>query len=308
MIGTNAHFVARKSITEEASPFYPPRARWYSPAFYIGNVIRRRLALDRLTLPREMKLRELVAGFLVPGLAVWLRGPKLWGQAALAGSVVLMMVFIVGLGYPAANLAFGLLISLHATGLVYYCQPLMAGEPFRSRLAFTLLALLVIGLVISMPLRSFIQGHWLTPLRMNGQAIIVQRVFQARYIHRGDWVAYALQGEQPGEARNGGAVWVRAGMGVGPVLAVAGDQVKFLTNSFSVNGILHPKLPHMPAAGEFTVPENRWFIWPNLDITGHGNVSEASISSTLLRMANVNQTQFFGKPLDRWFWRKQILP
>ncbi|MEI8291162.1 MAG: hypothetical protein WCH99_16975 [Verrucomicrobiota bacterium] len=300
--------MARKFIVDEASPFYPPRARWYSPFFYIGNLIRRRLALDRLSLPREMRLRELVAGFLVPGLAVWLRGPRLWGQAALAGSLGLMMVFIVWLGYPAANLAFGLLISLHASGLVYYCHPLLAGEPFRSRLAFTLLSLLLVGLVIYMPLRSFIQGHWLTPLRLNGQVIVVQRVFQTRHIYRGDWVAYTLPGERQGEAHNGGAVWVRAGISVGPVLAVAGDQLKFLTNSFSVNGVLHTNLPHMPASGEFTVPENRWFIWPNLDITGHGNVSEASISSTMLSMANVNQTRFFGKPLGRWFWRKQILP
>lgn len=300
--------MARPHIPEETSAYYPPRARWYSVFFYLGNALRRRMALDRLTLPREMKIGELVAGFFVPGLAVWLRGPRLWGRRALAGSVALILVFIVWLGYPAANLAFGLLISLHSTGFVYYCHPLMAGEPFHRRLAFTFLMLLAIGLLLYMPARSFIQGHWLTPLRLNGQVVVVQRIFQARHIQRGDWVAYALPEDEQGEAHNGGAVWVRAGMGLGPVLAAAGDQVNFSTNSFSVNGILHTNLPHMPGSGQLTMSENDWFIWPNLDISGHGNVSEASISSTMLDMASVKETQFFGKPFHRWFWRKQILP
>ncbi len=300
--------MAQSFIPEEDSAYYPPRARWYSVFFYFGNNLRRRLALDRLALPREMKIGELVAGFFVPGLAVWFRGPRLWGRAALTASAVLFLIFIVWLGYPAANLAFGLLVSLHCTGFVYYCNPLMATEPFRSRLAFTLLLLLAIGLLLYVPARSFIQGHCLTPLQMNGQVVVVQRIFQARHLQRGDWIAYALHDEEQGEAHNGGAVWVRAGMGLGPVLAVAGDQVVISSNTFSVNGISHPSLPHMPGAGSLTVPENHWFIWPNLDISGHGNVSEASISSTMLDMASVNATQFFGKPLHRWFWRKQILP
>ena len=120
---------------------------------------------------------------------------------------------------------------------------------------------------------------------------------------------YSMGESSAGDAhRPGGAVRVRAGFGCGPVLAVAGDQVVISSNTFSVNGISHPSLPHMPGAGSLTVPENHWFIWPNLDISGHGNVSEASISSTMLDMASVNATQFFGKPLHRWFWRKQILP
>jgi hypothetical protein len=266
------------------------------------------MALDRLTLPREMKIGEMVAGFFVPGVAVWLRGPRLWGHAALAGSAALSLVFIVWLGYPAANIAFGLLISLHSTGFVYYCNPLMAGEPFQRRLAFTFLMLLAIGLLLYMPARSFIQGHWVTPLRMNGHVIVVQRSFQPRHIQRGDWVAYTFDENNVGNNYHNGAVWLRNGMSLGPVLALAGDQVTFFTNSFLVNGILHTNLPHMPQTGALTVPENHWFIWPNLDISGHGDVGEARISSAILGLAGVAETNFFGKPLHRWFWRKQILP
>lgn len=300
--------MARTHTPEEHSVFYPPRARWYSPVFNFGNLLRRRLAMDRIKLPREMNAGALVAGFLVPGLAVWLRGPRLWGHAALAASGVLILIFVVWLGYPAANVVFGLLISLHAIGLVYYCNPLIANEPLPSRLAFTFLALLAIGLLLYLPARSYTQGHWVTPLRLNGHVIVVQRSFQGRLIQRGDWVAYKFDENAVGENYHGGTVWLRNGLSLGPVLGQAGDQINFSTNSFSVNGDWHTNLPNMPHAGGLVVPENHWFIWPNLAISGHGDVGEARISSALLGLANVAETNFFGKPLHHWFWRKQILP
>ena len=300
--------MARPHIQFEDPAYYPRRAHWRSPFLRAGQVLRRRMALDRLCLPAGMRIGEIVAGFFVPGLAVWLREPRIWGPSALAGSAALMAVFVVWLGYPVANLAFGLLISLHATGFAYYCSPLMASEPFRRRLVFTLLVLLGLGLVIYMPLRNLIQERWFTPLRLNGRVVVVQRTPQARQIHRGDWVAYAMHENYTGEAHNGGAVWVQAGMSLGSVLAVAGDEVRFSINTFSVNGVLHTNLAYMPRTGDFTVPENHWFIWPNLDISGHGNVTGASLGSTMLSLADVNQNQYFGKPLHRWFGRKQILP
>jgi hypothetical protein len=300
--------MARTHTPEEHPVFYPPRARWYSPFFYFGNFLRRRLAMDRIKLPREMKTGALVAGFFVPGLAVWLRGPRLWGHAALATSTALIMIFVAWLGYPAANFAFGLLISLHATGLVYYCNPLMADETFRSRLAFTFLILLAIGLLLYLPARNYIQGHWVTPLRMNGHVIVVQRSFRARLIQRGDWVAYKFDEDAVGNNYHGGTVWLRNGLSLGPVLAQAHDQIVFSTNLFSVNGIWQTNLPYMPHAGALTVSEKHWFIWPNLDISGHGDVGEDRISSAMLGLADVPETNFFGKPLHRWFWRKQFLP
>ena len=106
-------------MPDEASPFYPPRARWFTGYHYFGSLIRRRLALDRLRMRPESKLTQLVAGFLVPGLAVYFRGPRLWGQFALSACALLLAVYLVWLGQPLANLAFGLLLSTHATGFVY---------------------------------------------------------------------------------------------------------------------------------------------------------------------------------------------
>ena len=289
-----------------ASAYYPPRARWYGTIFCVGDWARRRLALDKIRLPPGMSLSGAIAGFLVPGIAIWLTGRKLRGTLVFGSIMVLMFVFVAWLGYPAANIAFGLLISVHTAGFVYYCRPILAGEEFGLRLAFTVMMLLIIGLVVYMPARVILQGHWLVPLQSDGHVIVVRRMGGPGKIVAGEWVAYRLSEDAQGDPHAGGAVRVQAGMGFGPVLAVAGDLIRFSTNSFFVNGNSNRSLPHMPSTGELTVPENHWFIWPNLGINGHGNVNEARINETFLNMANVDQNQFFGRPFHRWFWRKQI--
>ena len=300
--------MAKPHIQELGSAYYPPRQRWYSAIFYLGDAFKRRgLALDRFRKPPEVKLWELVASLLVPGLGIWLRGPRGWGSAALGGSAALAFIFVVWLGYPAANLFFGLLIALHATGFVYYCRPMLAGERLLTRFGFTFTSLLVVGFLFYLPAQNYTQRHFLTPLSMHDRVIVVQRIAQTRNIGRGDWLAYQFDKDMIGDPHGGGAVWVRAGMGLGPVLARPGDRVAFSADSYSVNGDSFPKLPHMPDSGEFTVTANHWFIWPRLDIRGHGNVAEANVALTMLNMASVDKTQFIGKAFHRWFWRKQEL-
>lgn len=300
--------MGRKFTTDQASPFYPPRARWFSVFFKLGCRLRRRLALDRLRLPRGMTAGELVVGFFVPGLAVYFRGPGWAGRAALGAGATLLLVYVVWLGYPAANLAFGMLISLHVTGFVHYCQRWLAAEAFGARLAFTIFVMLAMLLLLYLPVRGLVQQQLITPLRLDGQVIIVRRASPVYPLQRGQWLAYSLSETEAGEAHNGGAVWFHGGTGFGPVLAVGGDSVIFSTNGYSVNGVAHAARPHMPAAGEWRVPEKHWFIWPDLAISGHGNVSEASISGTLLVLADVAPRQLLGLPFDRWFWRQQTLP
>jgi hypothetical protein len=118
-------------------------------------------------------------------------------------------------------------MAVHATGFIYYCSPLLREEELRGRLAFTLLALLAIGLLFYLPLRNAVLHHWLVPLRLNGQVIVVQRQFPVAAIQRGDWVAYKLgNGSSRWVAGGGhGSVHLQSGMGLGPVLAQAGDRV-----------------------------------------------------------------------------------
>lgn len=300
--------MGRKFTPTADSPYYPPRARWYSFIYTPGDLIRRRLALDRLRLPQGMTAVETVAAFLVPGLAVRLRGPALWGYAALGACAALLAVFIVGMGYSCANLALGLLISTHATGFVYYCNPLLAAQPFRWRLSFTLLVLLSIVLLLYLPARRVLEEHWLVPLRVHGRVMVIRRMPLMAPVQRGDWLAYRLDETEIGENYHGGTVLLTGGITLGRVLAVAGDTVTFTNGSYLVNGVAQASLPHMPDRGGWLVAEKHWFIWPNLGISGYGDVGEARLGGALLGLANVAETNYFGEPFHRWFWRKQTLP
>jgi hypothetical protein len=280
--------------------------------FYLGGAIQRRLMLDRLRacLPREINFGGTVAAFFVPGLGFYLREPVLWGKVALLGCGLSFGCFLAAFGYPAGNFAMGLLIAIHATGFIYYCSPLLRDEEFRGRVGFTLLALVAIGLLFYLPLRNAILHHWLMPLRLDGRVYVVQRQFPAAAIRRGDWIAYKLAGSS-GYWENGGGhggIYIRPGVGFAPVLAVAGDRVTFSTNVFTVNGVAHPLRPHMPESGEVTLREKQWFIWPGVGISGYGNTPESTISTAMMQLALVSESDFVGKPFKRWLWRKQITP
>ena len=297
-------FMAKARTDETDSAFYPPRARWYSPVFYLGYAFRRHLWLDRVQvrLPGGMTVMGATASFLMPGLGLYLRRPRFWGYVAWLGYALMLFLFVAAFGYPLGNFALGLLISIHVTGFVYYCKPFWQQAELQSRLAFVLLGLLAIGLLVYLPLRILILQRWWMPFRLNQQVVIVQRQYPTNAIQRGDWVAYHF-GENV-VVPNG--VRIRSGLNLGQVLAVAGDSVTFATNGYAVNGTLHPLRPHMPQYGELTVPENHWFIWPDVGIRVWDTRGMAT--AVMLQVANVPRTQYIGKPFDRWMWRRQNLP
>jgi hypothetical protein len=148
----------------------------------------------------------------------------------------------------------------------------------------------------------------LTPLSVNGHVVVVQRFLPKGIIQRGDWIAYRLEQERTGENYHNGTVWLRADMSFGPVLALPGDRVAFSNGFYFVNGIAYTNLQHMPTVGELTVAEKHWFVWPNLGISGHGDVGEARVSEALMGLSDVSQSNFCGAPFARWLWRKQTLP
>jgi hypothetical protein len=206
---------------------------------------------------------------------------------------------VIWLGFPAGNYAFGILLSIHSTGLAYLCEPWLEGARLRSRMLFSLALMVVLGALLYMPARSLVEKHWLLPMQLNGQVVIVQKLASAGAIHRGNWIAYRIL------VVHGDGVYSEAGFGLGPVLATGGDRVQFRKATFEVNGVSRPSRPHMPASGEWIVPEKHWFVWPDLDITGHG-IAEANISEAILRMATIPHDRFVGKPFKRWFWRRQV--
>ncbi len=92
------------------------------------------------------------------------------------------------------------------------------------------------------------------------------------------------------------------------MLAVPGNRIRFTSRSFEINGVAHERFPRMPVEDELMVPEKCWFLWPDIAISGRGNVGEAIIGGAMLQMAVVaeKQVKLVGKPFNRWFWRRQI--
>lgn len=290
-------------MSKATSSYYPPRARWYSPVLYFLSATRRRLALDHIHLPAGISLFGLTASVFVPGLGFYFRN-RVWGRLALSGCALLAVIFIIWLGFPIANLAFGLLLSIHVSGITYYCGVWLNGEKLRTRILVAILLTFCLSVFIYFPLRDTFQKHYFAPLRVHNQVVVFQRMDKADAVKYGDTVAYDLSPVSSTEAH----VYAHGGLTLGTVLAMPGDKVEFTSTNFFINGISHARLEHMPDAGNVSVPEKNWFIWPNLaTIGGHGNVGEGVISGIMLQMSIVPQEQFEGKPINRWFGRRQSL-
>jgi hypothetical protein len=287
-------------MAKSFSPYYPPRARWYSPLLGVGGALRLHLALDRVRLPPGPSVLGALGGLLVPGLGFWLRGPPWLGALAVGACLFLGLLFFAAIGYPAGNMAFGLLLSVHGTSVIYLFEPWFAGARFRTRIVGSMALLFGLGGLVYLPARNWMETRWLAPLRVQDRVVVVKKARARPIVKRNDLIAYSL----PGNTDH--AVYVEAGFGLGPVLAVAGDRVCFTKAVFEVNGAPRPRLAHMPETGELIVPEKHWFIWPEFAVSGHGGATEAALSAALLEIATISEEQFAGKPFRRWFWRRQF--
>jgi hypothetical protein len=285
-----------------SSPYYPPRARWYSPVLGAFDRLHRSLALDRLNLAlgSGVNLAELVAGFLVPGLAFYFRASGIIGKAALVWAGLLVLMFFILLGEGWDTIIFGLLLSVHVSGFVFYCTPLL-GSSVWGRLAFTLGMLAAIRLLVYFPAQSFLETYGVTPLQWNGRVLIVSHIYSTKSIREGEWLAYTISGQG-----YEGGVYIDSGLDFAQVLALPGDRILFSEHTYSVNGVPHPSLPHMPETGSLVVPQKEWFVWPNLAIRERLN-RESGLSEMLMRMALLREDRLIGTPLQRWFWRRQNL-
>jgi hypothetical protein len=286
-------------MAHDVSSYYPPRAHWYSPFLNGASWVRRRLALGHIHLPSGISLGEAMAGILFPGAAFYVCGRRRWGQVAIGLSAALLFANVAWFGSQTANAAFGLLLSLHASGVAFLCDKMLPVPQFRTRLVLALAVLVLLACVVYLPARALVQERLFFPLRVNGRVVIVRREAPSIRLNRGDVIAYSFEGFQESE------LIVRAGFGLGPVLALPGDRVRFTKMTFEVNGKPQARLDPMPESGEFIVSERHWFVWPEFGIHGHGNVI-GRVPETLLRLSNISEQQFLGQPCHWWFWRQQV--
>jgi hypothetical protein len=298
--------VARSNIQEEVSSYYPLRARWYSRLFHPWFKLRRWLHLEKIRLPIAVGVGQVILSLLLPGFSLFVNGRKIVGAVFVAIYLVSLVCFVVWLGFPIGSAGYGLMISVHASSIVFLESCTLRDKyEFGIRFMLAMATLLGVWLFVYRPVVKFTEANWWMPMLVQGRVMVMKPVRFSGSVQRGDRLLYSIGGNETYHGHGG--VWVQPGFGWGPVLAVAGDTIRFSTNAFFINGQEQPRLPHMPTTGEVLVPEKHWFIWPELDISGHGNVGEANISAIMLQMATVSQEQFIGKPFKRWLWRRQIL-
>jgi len=297
--------VAQANPKDDDSSFYPQRSRWYSRILYgAGGPVRRRINLRRLRPSVSQSAICWVLSLVVPGLAFLLVGRRLLGWLVLAGYAASALVLAAGLGYPVADIGYGLLVSLHATSIIFVESLWLKEAKLWIKLVTALATLFAVWGLIYAPLVGSAEHRWLMPLREGDRVFIIRRGVAANSIKRGDWLAYTISGDRyAGEGEQG--MYLRSGLGIDPVLALPGDRLRFTPQAVFVNDQRFPLAPHMPTQGELVVPEKVWFIWPTVDISGHGRVTEASISATMQQTAMVSQKQIIGRPFKRWFGRRQ---
>ena len=91
-------------------------------------------------------------------------------------SVAAAVVFLAQLGFPAANVGYGLLISLHATSIVFRGRPVAQRTPgFALKLGAAFATLFAVWGLIYAPLVDFAERHWFMPLRQGDRVLVVQR-------------------------------------------------------------------------------------------------------------------------------------
>jgi hypothetical protein len=297
--------VAHTGVRDESSRYYPPRARWYSRVlFSFWRPLRRYIHLEKFLPPGTLSLASLLLSLAVPGYAFFVLRRRLLGWLVLAAYLIAALVFVVALGFPAASVCYGLLISIHATSIVFLEGVWLKEAGVGTRLGAALCTLFAVWGLFYAPLVGFAERHWFMPLRLGNRVLIVHAGVAPKSIKRGDLLAYEVSGDRFAGDREEN-VYQGSGMGLDPVLALPGDRVQFTRNAFFVNDREFPRAPHMPVEGEWVMPEKVWFIWPSLGIEVHGRVAEGTISARMQRTAMVTQKQIVGRPFKRWFGRHQ---
>jgi hypothetical protein len=288
-------------MTDPTSLYYPPRARWHSRPVGWWLALRRRLGLEHLCLQLGLAPHFFLLGLLLPGFALWSSGQPRWGLRMVWAYGLGALVFILWLGHLVADLAFALMISLHVTSIIYVLGHVTHWR-LRWRLVLSVVTLFMVAQTFYLPLRHWSEQHWVMPVRVKGQVVIVRATGVAPPVRPGDWVAYRH------DSVAAGVVQMKEGYGFNRVLAQPGDWVSFSTASFRVNSKSYPRQPNMPDRGQLQVAEDHWFIWPEVEMDMHGNVNGDQTSAALFQLALVSKEQLIGRPLQRWFWRRQKFP
>ena len=208
-------------------------------------------------------------------------------------------LFVALIGHRAANLIFGLLIAIHAGGVLWFLRAATDPPPLWTKLAMSGCVVALLGLALYWPGLRFAEQNLFVPLRTAEGVIVINCRSSPESVRAGDLVAYAVPEQNLLRMR------IAGGFGLERVLARAGDTVEFTATAVLVNGQPHPKQPGMPPDGSAIVPANHWFIWPEFDIRQNGVASVKMMELVAWQYAFVPFSDFVGRPFRHWFGRRQ---
>jgi hypothetical protein len=150
-----------------------------------------------------------------------------------------------------------------------------------------------------LPIQGQVERHLFRPTTYRGKVMIVHPCSPWE-VRRGELIVYKMEGGL------GTGIYLRTGLGVGPILASPGDRVRFTATTFLVNGFPRERIAGMPAEGEWRISAGNWMVWPDLDISVRGQVPTVNVHGALQQLSMVSEGQLVGKPFKRWFWRRQF--
>lgn len=283
------------------SDYYPPRARWCSRLWYPWHHLRQISFLRRIPPLTDLPAEQFLLSCLVPGYVLRFYNYRRTSNAVMASFFALLLLFFVAFGHLVANLAFGLMISAHATCLSMLLQRWIQPEGLRGRILLSVLSLLIVSGLIYLPLREGMLARFL-PLDTGHGVVLVRCEAKPRPALRDESVAFSMEYQNLDHG-----VYQSDGFGIERVLGVAGDHVEFLPEFFSVNGRPSATLPNMPTKGQLVIPQNCFFVWPKFDISNPGRAG-FDLSAVLLRITVISQDKIIGRPCQRWFGIRQPVP
>ena len=307
----------RDEEPEPTSLYYPPRAPFFSPLRNGWQSFRRQLFAKRSFLPKNLSLGKLLLGFWIPGYGYCINGTAAPARWVLGAWFLGLFTFLALLTEPPirsaafeiapAYLAFGLMISLHATSATHMVAMVWQMVEFSRRVLVGVLVTAFMILFVYFPAWELVQRRWFLPVDFNGTRLIVYPRADVATIRRGETVLYRIRGSYDS------GVAVGEGYGLQPVLGLPDDQIRFDKKVFWVNGERQPSRPEMPTEGEVVVTARHWFIWTELHTTIYGNADRnenvlAQRQQAFLKLSLVAQEKFVGRPYERWLFWKQSLP
>jgi type IV secretory pathway VirB3-like protein len=252
----------------------------------------------------EVKFKTLLIGCLFPFIILKRKGYRNLSHWLLTLYIACCVVFLVGIGYMIAHIAFTIAMTVHIVLSISVLRDYNHSEFFLHRLKFVL-KILVCILALYWGGNTVLQ-YLIQAVHYQHKTYVAGSLGSHRHYKTGDWILFRIDTVRFGDAHvAGGAFIIFQGFQLGQILALQGDVVTFRESEFTVNGRSHPRMPDMPTSGEFTVPNGTYFVWADYNISSRG-IPSSAILNMLQHLGMVEYDHVEGKVFKNWFFRKQL--